>query len=154
MEVWEREIIKASRILIVDDNPDNLDILFNFLNNAGYCVLAARDGEQALRSIQLEQPALALLDIHMPGMDGYELARRIKSLPGAAKLPLIFISALHDSYNKKQALELGAADYLDKPVQNDDLQFRVANVLLLDWYRRQYQNNKTAVDAAAKDLRL
>jgi diguanylate cyclase (GGDEF)-like protein len=112
-------------ILIVDDNPNNLRVLESILGDAGYRVRAALDGNAALRSAASNPPALILLDIRMPDMDGYEVCRRLKAQPETRDLPVIFISALQETEDKVFGFRVGAVDYIVKPFQSDEVLARV-----------------------------
>ncbi len=116
-------------ILIVDDNPENLKVLGDFLVEQGYQVRAARDGRQALASVHAQPPALVLLDIHMPILDGYDTCRQLKAIHGLEDIPVIFLSALGETFNKVKAFECGGADYMTKPFELEEVRVRVANHL-------------------------
>ena len=104
-------------ILIVDDTPDNLRLLSQMLAERGYKVRAVLDGEHALAAARAVPPDLVLLDIRMPGMDGYEVCRRLKADPRTQDIPVLFISALGETQDKVKALALGGVDYITKPFQ-------------------------------------
>lgn len=123
--------LKHNEILIVDDNPENLRVLNEMLIKQGYRVRAAKNGKQALSSIEISEPDLLLLDIHMPEMDGFELCKIIKDRSEYEKLPVIFISALSDTFNKVQAFEAGAVDYITKPFDVEEVKVRVRTHLFL-----------------------
>ena len=112
-------------ILIVDDNPDNLSVLSQTLKRAGYTVRVAVNGESALQQISQEVPALILLDVMMPGIDGFETCRRLKENPSTMGIPVIFMTALADNENKVNGLSLGAVDYITKPFFGDEVLARV-----------------------------
>jgi DNA-binding response OmpR family regulator len=118
-------------LLVVDDNPENLHLLATVLEKEGYVVRAAKNGKQALTGIKKKAPDLLILDIHMPEMDGFELCKIIKSKQKYKYLPVIFISALSDSFNKLKGFEAGAIDYLTKPFDLDEVKMRVKNHLQL-----------------------
>ena len=117
------------QVLLVDDNPTNLQVLYKTLEGSGYTLLAARDGEQALAIATKAVPSLILLDIMMPGIDGFEVCRRLKADPGTQGIPIIFLSALTDTDAKIQGFELGAVDYISKPFQNEEVRARVSTQL-------------------------
>ena len=102
-------------ILIVDDEPNNLRVLYNLLINDGYQVQAARDGQTALDAVANSLPALILLDIKMPGMNGYEVCRQLKQNPVTRDVPVIFISALSQIDDIVTAFKMGGVDYITKP---------------------------------------
>jgi CheY-like chemotaxis protein len=102
-------------ILIVDDITANLKVLGGILKDEGYKVRPVLNGELALQVAQKEKPDLILLDIMMPGMDGYEVCTRIKSNPDLKDIPVIFISALNDTNDLVKAFQSGGVDYITKP---------------------------------------
>lgn len=112
-------------ILIVDDNPANLGLLSDLLDDSGFEVWVARDGESAIRKVEYAPPALILLDVMMPGIDGFETCRRLKSNPLTKDIPIIFMTALSDTVDKVKGLNLGAVDYITKPFQNEEVLARV-----------------------------
>lgn len=112
-------------ILIVDDNHNNLDVLSETLTKAGFQVAVAVDGENALEQIQYYKPELILLDVMMPGMDGYQTCRRIKTNPDTFDIPVIFMTALSDTEHKVKGFALGAVDYITKPFQREEVLARV-----------------------------
>jgi CheY-like chemotaxis protein len=97
-------------ILIVDDNPTNLAVLSETLNSAGFRFRVAIDGESALAQVERAQPALILLDVQMPGIDGFETCRRLKANPETQSIPVIFTTALADTDSKAKGFSLGAVD--------------------------------------------
>ncbi len=123
-------------VMIVDDNPNNLKVLGGMLQQAGYKVRPALSGEIALRSLRTGLPDLILLDIRMPGMDGYEVCRRIQSDPELADVPVIFISALQDMEDKVHAFQAGGVDYIVKPFQIEEVLVRARTHLELAQARR------------------
>ncbi len=127
-------------ILIVDDEPANLGLLDNLLTENGYQIQAAINGEPALQSIQFSLPDLILLDIRMPGMDGYEVCRRLKKDPLTKEIPVVFISALHDLTDKVKGFEAGGVDYIPKPFQPEEVLARVENHLTLRNLREELKS--------------
>ena len=114
------------KILIVDDIPANMWVLLEVLSDAGYDVLLAQSGEQALRVAEYAKPNLILLDVMMPNMDGFEVCRILKDNPELQSIPVIFMTALSDTVNKLKGFELGAADYVTKPIQYREVLARVS----------------------------
>src|SRR5215212_6680853 len=107
-------------ILIIDDFPTNLSLLGECLHAAGYTVLAALDGERCLEIAQFARPDLILLDVLMPEMDGFEICRRLKTDASTAAIPVIFLTALHDTEDKVAGFAAGGVDYITKPFQVDE----------------------------------
>ena len=112
-------------LLLVDDNPTNLQVLYQTLEGRGYKLLLAKNGEDALNIAHKIQPALVLLDIMMPGMDGYEVCRQIKNDPALSDTVVIFLSALDDVEDKVKGFAVGAVDYVAKPFQAEEVIARV-----------------------------
>ena len=118
-------------ILVVDDTPDNLIMMSNLLKN-DYKVKIANSGEKALRIASSESPPdLILLDIMMPGMDGYEVCSSLKHEPNTMNIPVIFLTAKSEVEDEKKGLELGAVDYITKPISPPIVLARVKNHLAL-----------------------
>ena len=118
------------RVLAVDDTKLNLDILVNSLG-ADYELAVALDGVTALKMVQASPPDLILLDIMMPGMNGYEVLAKLKSRPETRAVPVIMISALSDLHTKSRGFQLGAVDYVSKPFEVEELRARVRTHLSL-----------------------
>lgn len=116
-------------LLLVDDNPDNLQVLYQTLEGKGYKLLIAKNGVDAMNIIEKIHPALILLDIMMPGMDGYEVCQSIKKQKNLADISIIFLSALDDVKDKIKGFSVGAVDYISKPFQADEVIARVENHL-------------------------
>ena len=112
-------------ILIVDDNHNNLQVLSETLSKAGFQVAVAIDGETALEQIQYYKPELILLDVMMPGIDGYQTCQKIKTNPYTFDIPIIFMTALSDTEHKVKGFALGAVDYITKPFQREEVLARV-----------------------------
>src|SRR5689334_6899684 len=119
----------AASILVVDDTPANIGFLLETLSKAGYRVRVATDGEGALEQAQYSPPCLILLDVMMPGIDGFETCRRLRRIPKLAQIPVIFMTALSDAQDKVRAFEAGANDYIPKPFQYEEVLARVRNHL-------------------------
>ena len=112
-------------VLIVDDSPTNLEILSDCLNQPDFQIVAAPNGERALEQAIRHRPALILLDIVLPGIDGFETCRQLKENPDTHNIPVIFMTALSDAENKVKGLSLGAIDYVTKPFQYEEVLARV-----------------------------
>ena len=116
---------KPGRILAVDDTPASLKLLTELLQDEGYSVRSAPSGEMALHSALKNPPELIVLDVRMPGMDGFEVCRRLKAEPHTAAIPIIFVSGLSEIEDKVEGFKLGAVDFMTKPFQREELLVRV-----------------------------
>ncbi|MDD5404859.1 MAG: response regulator [Sulfuricella sp.] len=125
MSSHEQNPACPGEILIVEDTLASLQLLSDLLTQAGYAVRQAQDGEMALLSARQRPPELVLLDIRMPGINGYEVCRQLKADPRTRDVPVIFLSALHETENKVQGFRLGAVDFIAKPYQPDEVLARV-----------------------------
>ncbi len=123
-----------ARILIVDDEKRNVSLLETLLQAEGYATLAAATGSDALAVAAAEAPDLILLDIMMPGMDGFETVARLKADPRTKSVPVIMVTSLDDRISKLRALQAGAEEFLTKPIDRADLGVRVRNLLRLKEY--------------------
>ncbi len=130
-----KEINKGT-LLIVDDVPNNLKMLFTYLREHDFKVRVAQDGEDALEQLQYARPDLILLDVMMPNMDGFEVCRQLKSKPDTKDVPIIFMTALTDTVDKVQGFQIGAVDYITKPVQQEEVLARVNAHLGVNKMRR------------------
>src|SRR4028119_119024 len=116
---------KQDLILIVDDDSTNLKVLFSFLKESGFKVLVAQDGNSAIEKLQEVSPDLILLDVMMPGINGFETCRRLKSSTLTKDIPVIFMTVLSETIDKLQGLSLGAVDYITKPFQQEEVLARI-----------------------------
>lgn len=116
----------ADVVLIVDDVPDNLSVLHDALDESGYTVLVATNGEAAIQRAAQALPDIVLLDAVMPGMDGFEVARRLKARPDTAHIPIIFMTGLTDTEHVVRAFEAGGVDYVTKPIRAKEVLARMA----------------------------
>ncbi|MBC7859969.1 MAG: EAL domain-containing protein, partial [Burkholderiaceae bacterium] len=137
--------VPKQTILIVDDTPANVGILVEYLEDCGFEVVVAQDGAEGLQRAQYCEPDLILLDVLMPGMDGFETCRRLKALDAVKDIPVIFMTALTDTGDKLAGFEAGAVDYVTKPFQIEEVRARVDAQLGLRGARNQL---------AASNLRL
>lgn len=118
-------IPQENAILVVDDTHTNLKILFDLLTEQGYRVAIAKNGEAALEKLESYVPQLILLDVMMPGIDGFETCKRLKANPTTEDIPVIFMTALSDSGNKVKGLNTGAVDYITKPIDHEEVLARI-----------------------------
>ncbi|PZO35841.1 MAG: hybrid sensor histidine kinase/response regulator [Pseudanabaena frigida] len=140
-------------ILIVDDTPTNLDVISEALVNAGHNVAIATSGERALQQVERRQPDLILLDVMMPGIDGFETCKRLKANAKTRDIPVMFMTAVADLDNKVKGLKLGAVDYITKPFQEEEVLTRVKTHLQLYFLTQnleQQVEQKTAALQAAQ----
>ncbi|MBC1224949.1 hybrid sensor histidine kinase/response regulator [Nostoc sp. UCD121] len=119
------KLLNNGFILIVDDNPTNLSVLCAALNSEGFRFRVAVDGETAIAQAERNQPELILLDVQMPGIDGFETCRRLKANPATQNIPIIFTTALADTESKTKGFSLGAVDYIPKPFAQEEVIARV-----------------------------
>lgn len=118
-------------ILIVDDTPDNLLVLFSYLEDQGFKVLLAEDGKTAIKIAQAKSPDLILLDVLMPEIDGFETCRQLKEKPDTKEIPVIFLTALSETVNKVKGFKLGGVDYITKPSEQEEVLVRIQTHLNL-----------------------
>jgi sigma-B regulation protein RsbU (phosphoserine phosphatase) len=135
-----------STILVVDDSATNLQVLVRTLQGTGHRILAAKDGPTALEIARRTQPDLMLLDVMMPGMDGFEVCRVLKSHPDTRNTVVIFLSARGEVADKVSGLELGAIDYITKPIQGEEVLARVAAHLSQQYLERELRKNRDRLD--------
>ncbi len=143
----------AGRVLIVDDVPDNLAVLHDALDESGYTVLVAMDGESAIARAAQALPDIVLLDALMPGMDGFEVARRLKSDETTAAIPIVFMTALTETEHVLAAFAAGGVDYVPKPIRPREVLARVAAHLQSSRYAKQARNALDAFGHASIALR-
>jgi two-component system, sensor histidine kinase and response regulator len=130
----------AETILIVDDTPANLGVLVETLGAAGYQLMVAEDGEEALAQTIQIQPDLILLDVMMPGIDGFETCRRLKARASTREVPVLFMTALNETADKVKAFAAGGVDYITKPIEHEEALARVRTHLALRKLRRELQD--------------
>jgi DNA-binding response OmpR family regulator/DNA-binding CsgD family transcriptional regulator len=144
----------ADVVLIVDDVPDNLAVLHDALDESGYTVLVATHGEAALQRARQAQPDIVLLDAVMPGMDGFEVARRLKAEPDTAHIPIVFMTGLTETEHVVAAFAAGGVDYVTKPVRAMEVLARVATHLRQARHGAQARLALDAFGHAAATVRL
>ena len=127
----------AERIMVVDDTPENLTLLNDMLRHGGYQVFALPNGEMALKAAAKNPPDLILLDINMPGLNGYEVCKRLKADEHLAEIPVIFLSAYNETEHKITAFQAGGVDYITKPFQSEEVEARVRIHLKLRQLQRE-----------------
>ena len=140
-------------ILIVDDTPANLRLLAQMLTEHGYHVRPVLNGAQALVAAQIMPPDLILLDIRMPGMDGYAVCQRLKADERTRDIPILFISALSDAEDKVRAFSAGGVDYITKPFQLEEVLARVQTHLTVRSLQRHLRQEIVERDSLIADLK-
>ena len=141
-------------VLIVDDVPDNLAVLHDALDAAGYTVLVATDGATALQRAAQAEPDIVLLDAVMPGMDGFEVARRLKAGPETAHIPIVFMTGLTDTEHVLAAFDAGGVDYVTKPIRPPEVLARMAAHMRAARQARQARNALDAYGHATISVRM
>ena len=141
----------AARIAVVDDTPQNIKLLDALLTPRGYEVIPASSGEEALEKIASERPDLILLDIVMPGMDGYEVCRRLRADDATAMLPVVMITASGEQ-EKVAAIEAGADDFITKPLDQSELLARIRSLLRIKQYQDQIEAQAEQLERWNREL--
>jgi two-component system, sensor histidine kinase and response regulator len=139
-------------ILLVDDTPDNLRVLSAMLTNQGYEVRKALNGQRAIASVQSDLPDLILLDIKMPGMDGYAVCQHLRADPKTCDVPIIFISALDDALDKVKAFAAGGVDYVTKPFQEMEVLARIEHQLCIQRLKQQLVEHNHELTRSNREL--
>lgn len=145
-----------SRVLVVDDTETNVDLLVGMLDEV-YDVRVATDGAGALEAVAEEKPDMILLDVMMPGMDGYEVCRRLKASPETRDIPVIFLTAMTGENDEARGLSLGAVDYIAKPFSPELVKSRVNNQIELKRYRDRLEDlvrERTSELAATQEVAI
>jgi signal transduction histidine kinase len=137
-------------ILIVDDTPVNLGVIVDFLESYGFGIRIARSGESALKRVQYDPPDLILLDILMPDIDGFETCRRLKATAATKDIPVIFMTALTGTHDKIKGFEVGAVDYITKPLNQDEVLARIKIHLRLRDSRLRLQEQHTQLEISSR----
>jgi DNA-binding response OmpR family regulator len=137
-------------ILIVDDIPDNIGVLLDFLMDKNFRVLVAEDGESAIEQVMFLKPDLILLDVMMPGIDGFETCRRLKENNLTSDVPVIFMTALSDLDDKVRGFNSGAVDYITKPIQHEEVLARINTHLSLQQLREELKQTNDELENRVK----
>ncbi|MEJ6481122.1 response regulator [Nostoc punctiforme UO1] len=145
-----------SLILVVDDTTTNLGIVFDILTNVGFKVVTENDGSRALKQAEEQLPDLILLDVMMPGIDGFETCKRLKQNSATCDIPVIFMTANSDTNSKVRGLNIGAVDYITKPFNEEELLARIKTHLqlrnLTKTLEKRVAERTAALSKALKDL--
>ena len=118
-------------ILAIDDNETNINVLVRFLHEQGYKVITARNGKMGIRRAKFAKPSLILLDVMMPGINGFETCQQLKADETTQDIPVIFMTALNDVENKVKGFDAGGVDYITKPIEEKEVFARVETHLAL-----------------------
>ncbi|MEG4119291.1 response regulator [Microcoleus sp. N9_B4] len=145
------ETEKKDIILIVDDNSNNLGILYDLLDNASFEVWVAQDGESAIEKVGYSLPDLILLDIMMPGIDGFETCSHLKTNSLTRGIPVIFMSALSEAVDKVKGLSLGAVDYITKPFQQEEVLARIQLQLKLNYLTKKIEKQNQELEQRVEE---
>lgn len=140
---------RSDIVLVVDDSPESLTLIIEAIEASGMTALVARDGASALTLVERVMPDLVLLDAVMPGIDGFETCRRLKSRPAAMGIPVIFMTGLTDSAHVLEGLRAGSVDYLTKPISPDELVARISIHLA---NARMIEDARLALDASGQSV--
>ena len=143
---------QSPTILIVDDIFENVSALFHFLDNHDFEVLVARNGESAIELLEEEHPDLILLDVMMPGISGFETCQRLKANTKTQDIPIIFMTALSDTVDKVKGFEVGAVDYVTKPIQQEEVLARINTHLIICQLQKQLQAKN--IELETKNIEL
>ncbi|AUB38612.1 DNA-binding response regulator, OmpR family, containings REC and winged-helix [Nostoc flagelliforme CCNUN1] len=150
------DLAENSLILVVDDTTTNLEIVFNILTNIGFDVITDNNGESAIKQVESRLPDLILLDVMMPGIDGFETCKRLKQNSATCDIPVIFMTADSDTDSKVKGLNIGAVDYITKPFHEEELLARIKTHLqlrnLTKNLEKRVAERTAALSSALKDL--
>ena len=127
------------KILIVDDLRENIDLIKTFFINDSYNLISATSGEEAIAIVSQTLPDLILLDIIMPGIDGFEVCDMIKKNPATRNIPIVMVTGMHDQKSKQKGISLGVDDFVTKPIEMFELKSRVASLLRIKEYMHQLE---------------
>jgi len=144
--------LTAATILVADDNWANLELLSQLLQDQGYRVVCVVDGEQAIETLLSEQIDLALLDVVMPGRTGFDICRAIKSNAETRLIPVVLVTSLADTGDRIQGIECGADDFLNKPINREELLARVRSLLRLKQFTDELESAETVLFSLALSI--
>jgi len=144
--------LQTANILIVDDNATNLGVIADYLEEYGFDVMAVRDGFEALELVRYAPVDLILLDVMMPGIDGFETCRRLKADSKTKDIPVIFMTALHGIDDKIKGFEVGAVDYITKPIQQAEVLARITTHLRLQNLTKSWQKQTVVLQEMNEEL--
>lgn len=145
--------LKNLTILIIDDSATNLALAVDYLEESGFVVLVAQDSESGFKQAKYADPQLILLDVLMPRVDGFETCRRLKADAATKDIPVIFMTALSNPEDKVKGFEVGAVDYITKPIQREELLARIINHLRIQALTQQLQQQNQQLQQQAWELK-
>ena len=145
-------VVERDVVLAVDDNEQNLQLLEEYLWSWGYDVVLARDGQEAVDLYPRHNPAIIVLDVMMPNVDGYEACSRIKASPGGRTIPILMLTALTGTDDKIRALECGADDFLNKPINREELRTRIRSLIKIRNLRKELDSSENIIMALTSAL--
>ena len=148
-----RDDISKGNIMVVDDKPENLKLLIESLQTEGYKVRPVAEGKMAVTGAKRVPPEIILLDINMPGMDGYEVCEALKADEELADIPVIFVSALGETIDKVKAFSVGGVDYITKPFQIEEVLARLETHLTIHRLQREREELIANLEKALADVK-
>lgn len=146
LPVLDPDAIAAATVLLVDDHEQNLELLQAYLEELGCSIALARDGVEAVEAVEASPPDLVLLDVMMPRLSGFQVCEKIKTDPATRDIPVIMVTALGEISDVERAVDVGADDFLTKPVHQIELVTRVKSLLRVSLLKRQ-------LDATLKQMK-
>ena len=132
-----KRVVKKGKILVVDDTPANIGVILSYLRDQGFKMLVAEDGESAIEQVEFIKPDLILLDIMMPGIDGFQTCLLLKQNEETRDIPVIFMSALNETVDKVKGFQVGAVDFITKPFQQEEVLARIKTHLRLEGLQKE-----------------
>jgi len=144
--------MNKGNVLLVDDQPENIGVLYTLLQEDGYEVYIANDGESALESLEEIEPDLILLDVMMPGLNGFEVSERLQANPRTQKIPVIFMTALTDNESKLKGFSVGGVDYITKPFEHTEVRARIQTQLTMYQLRRELEEKNLELQDKNQEL--
>ncbi len=150
--MWMTHDFEGASIIVADDDPTNLQVLEYMLGGLGCEVRLTRSGEMLLKSVAFKQPDLILLDVHMPGLDGYQTCNKLKANEKYKNIPVIFVSAMNEEFSKVKGFKSGAVDYITKPFQLEELKAHIGVHLRLAKQANELRNLQAAVEQSRTSI--
>lgn len=157
-DIAEKRLKGVGRVLIADDDAAQRNLLRVLAEKAGHHVIEAADGEQALKLAMSERPDVVLLDVMMPGLNGFEVCRQLKADPGTAPIPVLLVTSLADREDRIDGMRAGADDFLTKPVCGEEVSLRIRNAVytkqLFDELEEKYRKLRDMADLRDRLTRM